>query len=153
MTADGEVPADVLDTLDGALLRVRRFVSSAPPRRPDPSSPDEAYRVELSTVLVVDLLARREDPVAVRDLAESLAVAHSTASRFVDRAEQAGVVIRRRTDADGRVQHVLLTPEGRALAERARAFRHARLSGLLEGWEPADVATFSRLLARFADRT
>jgi DNA-binding MarR family transcriptional regulator len=72
----------------------------------------------------------------VTDLADRLQLAQSTVTELVSRAEEAGLIARAPSSADGRVAHLRLTPDGeRRLArsftshagERAAlrdAFRH-----------------------------
>jgi DNA-binding MarR family transcriptional regulator len=48
----------------------------------------------------------------VTELAGRLQLAQSTVTELVRRAEQAGLVERKRSSADGRVAHLRLTPEG-----------------------------------------
>ena len=48
----------------------------------------------------------------VTDLAERLQLAQSTVTELVRRAEEIGLVAREQSDADGRVAHLRLTPEG-----------------------------------------
>jgi DNA-binding MarR family transcriptional regulator len=111
--------------------------------------PDETRSVELSTVLVLDALHRR--PTAtVGDVADHLQVAHSTASRLVQRAVDAGAV-RRRTSHDHRRAALSPTAAGWALRERAQAFRHDRLRHRLRGWAEEEIEAFSTALHRFAE--
>ncbi len=115
--------------------------------------PPGAQQIDLSTVLLVDLLASRETPASVREVANTLLVAHSTASRFVERAVRSGAVRREGQSVDGRLQMAALTPAGRELAEKAREFRFARLRDIMDGWDEEDVETLARLLAKFASNT
>src|ERR687884_1082591 len=48
----------------------------------------------------------------VTELAERLQLAQSTVTELVRRAEEAGLVERAQSPADGRVAHLRLTPEG-----------------------------------------
>lgn len=138
-----------LERLDQALLRLRRFFET-PTVVDDDGSP-----VELSTLLVLDAITSAHgaatDNWTVRDVARRLEVAHSTASRFVARAEKAGAVTRAPSDTDRRETVVEATGAGRALAERAAYFRLTRLDGITDTWEPCDVATLAGLLTRFVD--
>ena len=87
--------------LDQALLSLRRFFAA--PHVVD----DHGRPVELSTLLVLGAVG--EGGATVREVATRLDVAHSTASRFVTRAEQAGVVERRLSTADARATTVSMT--------------------------------------------
>lgn len=143
-------------TLDAALLALRRFWT-APEVVVDEAVPASAAlgrpHVEVSTLLVAEAIrtactAGRE--VTVADVAAALDVAPSTASRLVDRAIAAGVAQKAPSAANRRKVRLGLTPDGAALAERARAFRAARLAALLADWHPEDRAQLARLLERFA---
>lgn len=136
--------------LDAAMMRLRR-VWAVPPARTPPVA-DDAGQVELSTVLVVEACAHEgaATSTTVADVAAFAGVAPSTASRFVRRAAEAGVVTRDQQGADGRRAVVELTDAGRALFERARAFRLQRLQLTLQGWTDTEVLVFVNLLARFA---
>lgn len=144
--------SDELVRLDVALLDLRRFAQA-------PAVADQGTtlgygrdRVEISTVLVVDVVARF-DPVeacSIGDVARALQVAHSTASRFVERAVRTGMVVRGRSSSDPRRTVLSLTPAGRRLQRDAVDFRTARLDALLSDWPATDVTTFTNLLERFA---
>jgi DNA-binding MarR family transcriptional regulator len=107
----------------------------------------------MSTVWVVEALDRASSPdgLSVAELAEALDVAHSTASRLVDRALDAGMVARERSALDGRKVVVSITPQGRALVNESRSFRIGYLAQLTATWSIQDQGDFARLLARFAD--
>ena len=144
---------DVLARLDTALLSLRRLTSAPPPatglRRGYPEA-------EVSTMLVVDTLARHthsRQGLSVAEVAESLRVTPSTASRLVERADIAGMVTRAPSTVDPRRAALTLTPAGRALHRRAVTFRTARLAEFVSTWSARDLATFTRLLERFATDT
>lgn len=128
-------------------MRLRRLWS-ATPRRPGDPNP-----VEMSSVLVVEACARGADgghEVSVGDVARFADVEHSTASRLVDRAARSGLLDRTPSAGDSRRTALVLTPAGRKLRARSVAFRTAWLTGILDGWDIADVHTFAGLLDRFA---
>lgn len=133
-----------LETLDRALLRLRRFLQA--PR----SVRDGDRPVELSTLLVLDALDTGTGRPTIGDVARRLGVAHSTASRLVQRAVDAGMVTRETGGDDPRTASLAATPAGAALAARARTYRQGQLRRRLHGWTPDDVAAFARALERFA---
>ncbi|WP_162243343.1 MarR family winged helix-turn-helix transcriptional regulator [Cellulomonas sp. Leaf334] len=136
------------EQLDQALLRLRRFFE--PPRQLEPQAGwQEHPPVDLSTLLVVEALLRGGDAVSIGKIARDLGVAHSTASRFVDRAVSTGMA--ERTARDSRQQGVRLTTNGETLAERARMFRWSRLDALISHWDRSDQTALATLLTRFAD--
>lgn len=119
---------DALARLDRALLDLRRFLAAPP------VVADGGRSVELSTVLVLDaVLAAGETGALVRDVADRLDVAPSTASRLVDRAVLAAAVVKVPGE-NARQVRVEATDEGRALAARAVEHRQTQLARVLDGW-------------------
>lgn len=133
-----------LQVLDRALLRLRRFFAA--PAVVD----DQGHPLELSTLLVLHAVG--DTGATVRQVADELDVAHSTASRFVTRAELAGVVTRRASTVDARAIMVVLTKSGRELDRRATSFRLERLARLTQGWRPEELRDFAKATERFALR-
>lgn len=68
----------------------------------------------------------------VTELAERLRLAQSSVTELVDRAEQAGLVRRERSEKDGRVAHLCLTPDGEDRLARAFASLAAERRALRE---------------------
>lgn len=136
-----------LQAIDDALVRLRRLWSPSQQSTVD----DEGRRIEMSSLLVVEACARGGAPVSVGDVAAFAGVAHSTASRLVDRAERAGLVRRDRSPVDTRRTTVELTADGTAVRERAVLFRLRWLDAVVGGWSEAEVAALAGLLGRFAD--
>lgn len=143
-----------LARLDAALLALRRSAEPPGGARADASVAHGEGHIEVSTLLVVHALARRDGDdggdLSVGHVAEALHVAHSTASRLVDRAVRAGMVLRERSTEDPRRAVLSLTEAGRELQVQAVRFRVGRLEAVLAGWSATDVTTFTRLLERFA---
>lgn len=83
------------------------------------------------------------DELTMSALAHQLGVTSGGATRLVDRVLEQGWVQRRTCTADRRVQHVRLTPEGRALLERALCLHRADLArdltARLDGAERAQL--------------
>ncbi|QIN80693.1 MarR family transcriptional regulator [Rubrobacter marinus] len=69
---------------------------------------------------LVMLLLWEDDPRGVKELGRVLELDSGTLSPLLKRLEAAGLVRRERRAADEREVEVTLTPEGRALRERAR---------------------------------
>jgi DNA-binding MarR family transcriptional regulator len=142
-----------LEVVDAALMRLRRLWTA--PRTHDGMRADLGDDVELSTVLVVDALAREahddSTPRGVAEVAERLDVAASTASRLVERAVAAGMVERRTSPVDARRAALHLTDAGWALHERARRFRAGYLARVLIDWSPREIAQLADQLDAFAD--
>jgi DNA-binding MarR family transcriptional regulator len=145
------VETEVLHRIDDSLIRMRRLWTAH--ATPSGMARDSGDGVEMSTVLVADAVHRAwqdGEPISVADVADRLDVAHSTASRLVERAVISGVVTRTRDDTDHRRVTLVLTAEGDDLVRRSTQFRFGYLATLLRDWPSDDVAAFSTLLARFA---
>jgi DNA-binding MarR family transcriptional regulator len=137
---------DALLELDTALLGLRRFLS---PQQARPPFTHHGVAVEFSTMLVVDAVARSpEATLSVGEVAEALQVAPSTASRLVERAVAAGMVIRE-NDADPRRCALHLSAAGRRLHRAALAHRTALLAAATHDWHSDEVEQLASLLSRF----
>ena len=142
--------SDDLPLLDEALVRLRRLWTASRAHVVD----ELGRRVEMSSVLVVEACARAGEAtteVTVCDVAAFLDVEPSTASRMVDRAATAGLVLRAASRVNGRRAALHLTDSGRALRARATAARLGWLGGVLAGWPSEDVHVLGSVLTRFAD--
>ena len=150
MTPSSDPTADgALTGLDDALVRLRRLWSS-----PRQVIDHDGRPVEMSSVLVVEACARGAalgNEVSVGDVAHFADVTSSTASRLVDRAVRADLVLRSPSARDARRSVVQLTASGRALQRRAMQARLGWLSSVVHGWESADLDSMVALLGRFAD--
>jgi DNA-binding MarR family transcriptional regulator len=76
-----------------------------------------AADADLSIIQTRLLGVLRDREPAMAQLARLLGLDKSSMSGLVDRAERRGLVRRTTVPEDGRAVHVVLTPEGRALAE------------------------------------
>jgi len=142
------MPGDALASLDDAFLRLRRLWSTSRQRI---IQADGSY-VELSTLLVVEACARgATDGVAVWDVADFADVAHSTASRLVQRAVDAGFVQRGLPPFGGRRSVLYLTRAGKSLHGVSLAARVRWLDRQLDGWPTGAVDDLAHLLHTFAD--
>jgi len=65
-------------------------------------------------LLLLTIKAREEAPgqTTITDLVDRLALTQSTVTELVQRAQDAGLISRRQSEADGRVVHLSLTPVG-----------------------------------------
>jgi DNA-binding MarR family transcriptional regulator len=89
-------------------------------------------------------------PIRMGELAKTLKVAESTATRVIDRLVEAGVVARLPDPSDRRTVSVALTPKGRGLLARARRRRSRIMAGLLEVLEPEERDQLVRLFEKLA---
>lgn len=145
----GNLPAD-LTAVDDALVRLRRLWTASRSAVLD----DLGGRVEMSSVLVVEGCAREAasgGEVTVGDVAAFLDVAHSTASRLVERAARGGLVRRSSSAVDARRAALVLTDAGRDLRARAVAARLGWLATVVGDWDEEEVRALALLLPRFAD--
>ncbi len=137
---------DLVD-VDVELTRFIRRVRVTSLRRLETIHPQLDYGTFLFLVGVVNA----PDGIRGSELAESLGVHKSTASRAIASLERMGLVRRVADPDDGRAQ--LLMPEPVAV-ERIGEYRRsasARIAELLADWTPDEVATFARSLARLND--
>ena len=140
---------DPLAGLDDALVRLRRLWSS-----PRQVIDHEGQPIEMSSILVVEACARgaaRGDEVSVGDVAHFADVTASTASRLVDRAARANLVLRSASRRDARRTVLDLTPAGAALQHHALQARLGWLRSVVQTWERHDLTALVSLLGRFAD--
>jgi DNA-binding MarR family transcriptional regulator len=93
------------------------------------------------------VLAER-GPLRVGDLAASLAVDETTATRLADRLERIGVAERRRTEDDRRATTVALTRAGERLQGEIDARRQEVFAEVLEALEPDERSELVRLTAK-----
>jgi DNA-binding MarR family transcriptional regulator len=63
-------------------------------------------------LLMIKASEETPEPATISQLVERLALTQSTVTELVQRAEEAGLVARRPSPADGRVAHLSLTPLG-----------------------------------------
>jgi DNA-binding MarR family transcriptional regulator len=135
--------------LDAALGRLRRMWESPGGRRRFMERLGEDVEPALIRTLRAIEVADVPEP-GVRDVAEVLGVETSTASRLVDTAVSAGLVLRTTSTRDRRKAVLRLTEEGRALRRRALTVRTDLLAERTADWTPEEVATLATLLDRLA---
>jgi MarR family transcriptional regulator for hemolysin len=105
----------------------------------------QPYDLTEATWLPLVRISRAAEPPRQKDLAASLFVDNSSVVRLLDNLEAAGLVERREGE-DRRAKIVVLTPRGRAIADKveiiARKVRVDALAGLSE----KDIETTIRVL-------
>lgn len=97
------------------------------------------------------LVALRDTPARVGDIAERNISDASTVSRQVSHLTALGLVEKVPDPQDGRAQVVALSDEGRAVLDELVARREAWFEELLADWPDEDVETFIHYLDRFCD--
>lgn len=83
---------------------------------------------------------RHEPTVGVRELAALMGVSAPSMTRYLDRMERAGLIVRSRSPEDGRRIRLALTPKGVRALRSVRSRRTAWLAARLQGLSPAEVA-------------
>ena len=104
--------------------------------------------LDLGQVDALDLLVFH-GPVRMGELAESLRVDASTATRAVNRLVDTGLAQRRRSDEDGRVMVVAITKRGSEVHRALTARRRDALEGILTDFSARDRQQLATLLERF----
>jgi DNA-binding MarR family transcriptional regulator len=93
----------------------------------------------------------RFGPIGVVDLADRAGRDHTTVSRQVAKLVELGIVERRPSETDARVNEAQLTKKGRRVTEALAAARQRLAAPLLDTWSQKDFDTLVRLLRRFVD--
>ncbi|AXT84902.1 MarR family transcriptional regulator [Aeromicrobium sp. A1-2] len=143
MTSD--LPNDL--TIDYELARFLRRVRARSMRQLPEIHPAMDYGMLLFLLAICDA----PDGIRGSELAESLDVHKSTASRAVAALEKIGLVARVPDPDDGRAQLLVAEPAAIAKVEAFRLRGSERLSTLLSDWTPDEVKAFARSMARLND--
>lgn len=96
------------------------------------------------------VLAERLSPVGVVELADRLGRDHTTVSRQVTKMENLGLVTRQANASDKRIREVVIAGSGQQLVERIDEARLRIGQTIFSQWEDDDIATFARLMLKFA---
>jgi DNA-binding MarR family transcriptional regulator len=133
--------ADVVDSVELAnrlrpvLLQVNRFL-----RR-------EAHAEGITGGQAALLAQIRSYPeLGVRELAAREGVSAPAMTRYLDRMEKAGLVVRTRSPEDARRIKLALTPKGVRALRSVRRRRTAWLAFRLEGLSPGELAAIDRAI-------
>ena len=89
---------------------------------------------------------RMNPDLGVRDLAAREGVSAPSMTRYLDRMEKAGLVVRTRSVEDARRIRLALTPKGVRALRSVRRRRTAWLAERLEGLSPAELAAVDRAI-------
>lgn len=114
----------------------------------------ETHKLGGSTVsqsqfeLLVEL--RKNGPLAVGELAQSLGLSAASVSQMVDRLSEQGHVERVRSDEDRRVVRIGLSAHGQETLDPIIDTWRKRWLEALDGMPDEDLATASRVLERIA---
>lgn len=97
------------------------------------------------------LVALRDQPARIGDIAERNIADASTVSRQVSHLTALGLLEKVPDPGDGRAQLVALSDEGRALLDELVVRREAWFQELLADWSEDDVEAFIGYVDRFCD--
>jgi DNA-binding MarR family transcriptional regulator len=97
------------------------------------------------------VVIERRGPIGVGELADRAGRDYTTVSRQVAKLESLGLVTRRTSPADRRVNEAVVTDRGRAMTDAIDAARERLAASILAAWSEQDLDDLTRLLRRFAD--
>lgn len=103
---------------------------------------------DLSLSEVVTLRGLGRSPLTIAEVAESLCLSHSAASRAADRLVRDGLVSRQENPEDRRQKHLTLTAEGVALIGEMEAMIAGRLRRTIALLSADEQEQFRHLFAR-----
>lgn len=84
----------------------------------------------------------------VSEVAASLSMSVAGATGLIDRLVKAGLVERRRDEADRRLVFVTLSPEGRAMLDEARRLRRSIIAEIMSSLQRDEVEQFLALFEK-----
>jgi len=105
----------------------------------------QPYDLTEATWLPLIRIARAPAPPRQKDLAASLFVDNSSVVRLLDNLEAAGLVERREGE-DRRAKIVVLTPRGKAIADKVETVARKVRTDALAGVSEKDIETTLRVL-------
>lgn len=94
---------------------------------------------------------RSKKPLRPTEIASQLALDNSTISRQLQKLEAQGLVERTTDPTDARAHLIALTSDGEQILELVASARREMIAGVISHWEPEDVSSLLRYLARFTD--
>ena len=97
------------------------------------------------------VVIERRGPIGVGELADRVGRDYTTVSRQVAKLESIGLVARRTSPADRRVNEAVVTDKGRTMTDAIDAARERLAASILAAWSEQDLEDLTRLLRRFAD--
>jgi len=118
-------------------------------------STDAAFREALGvshTQLGVLWLLELRPGAMLKDISDELGINASAITALIGRMEDAGLVRRELSEADGRVAHVFATPQGLAKAAAARPILAKLNAHLMQDFSDREIATVARFLNEILQR-
>ncbi len=92
----------------------------------------------------------RLGPIGIVELADRAGRDYTTVSRQVAKLETLGLVERRQSAADRRVNEAAVTPKGKAMTDKIDAARERMALAVFANWDPHEVDELVRLMRKFA---
>jgi DNA-binding MarR family transcriptional regulator len=142
--ATNEAAPDEVVAVADIVVRLMRSFNKARARMLAAAEHD----VEWSSHLLLKCLAN-EGPMRAGALADVVQSDPSTVSRQVAALVKDGLLERRADPADGRASILVLTEKADAVLADHDRIRLEFFARLMDGWAPADVHRFAKLLDRF----
>jgi len=149
------IETTVLRDLDEAIRGMRRLAIRPP--EVAITLPGSPHRFDLAKLLACSAIgglcgtANRDEPVTIKNLAQTLDLDHSTVSRVLSEVESDGLVTRTPHPSDRRSSVLSLTPLGETVIAGFDQARLDFLGHMLEDWSVEDVDKLAELLSRFVD--
>lgn len=104
-----------------------------------------------STLFPLLVGIERFGPIGVVDLADRTGRDYTTVSRQVAKLQAQGLVERRPSEADARVNESVATDKGREMVAVLDTTRNRVVTGMLTDWSDEDVRRLALLMRRLAD--
>ena len=93
----------------------------------------------------------RRGPIGIVDLAERVGRDYTTVSRQVAKLESLGLVERRQSATDRRINEAVVTAKGKAMTDKIDAARERIALAIFASWDPGEINELVRLMRKFAD--
>ncbi|WP_274628148.1 MarR family winged helix-turn-helix transcriptional regulator [Arvimicrobium flavum] len=93
----------------------------------------------------------RVGPIGIVELADRAGRDYTTVSRQVAKLESLGLVERRQSTADRRVNEAVVTPKGKAMTDKIDAARERSARAIFANWDAHDIDELVRLMRKFAE--
>ena len=106
----------------------------------------EPFDLTEATWLPLVHIARAPQAPRQKDLAASMSLDGSSVVRLLDNLEAAGLIRRKEGETDRRAKIILLTPRGRAIADKVETVARRIRSDALAGLSDKDITTTIRVL-------
>src|SRR6267378_2090962 len=104
------------------------------------------FELTEATWLPLVHIARAPESPRQKDLAASMSLDGSSVVRLLDNLEAAGLIKRKEGENDRRAKVILLTPQGRAIADKVEVAARRIRGDALAGLSDKDIATTVRVL-------